>query len=65
MKKLKMMPLKGMLLLTMAVALGCMAGCDRQGSIREISAQDSYSYIYPDETRAEADAVFANDGVLD
>ena len=60
MKKLKMMPL--LCLLAALMLVGCKA---EENKIKEVAAQDDYGYVNPDETKAQADAGFVIDGVLD
>ena len=66
MKKMKMTPLKGIaLLLLLVTSLGVMAGCNKNDGILEVPPEEEYSYINPDETKAETDAGFVIDGILD
>ena len=66
MKITKMTPLKGIvLLLALVTFLGCLAGCGKNGGILEVPAEEAYSYINPDETKAETDAGIVIDGILD
>lgn len=67
MNKTKMTTLKGIvLLLVLIMLLGCVAGCgNAKDTIQEIPAEDTYSYVNPDETKAETDAGFTIDGVAD
>ena len=66
MKKMKMTPLKGIaLLLLLVTSLGVMAGCNKNDGILEVPPEEKYSYINPDETKAETDAGFVIDGILD
>ena len=61
----KMTPKAIVLVLALAILVGlCATGCSA-GGIKEILAQDSYTYVNPDETLAETDAGFVIDGVLD
>jgi hypothetical protein len=64
MKKIQKMSPKGMVLvLALAIFAGLLAvGCS---NIREIPAENDYVYVNPDETKAETDAGFVIDGVLD
>ena len=66
MKQTKMTPLKGIVLLLLLVTvLGIAAGCNKTGSITEVPSEEEYSYINPDEAKAETDAGFVIDGILD
>ena len=54
MKKMKMTPLKGIaLLLLLVTSLGVMAGCNKNDVILEVPPEEEYSYINPNETKAE------------
>ncbi len=62
----KMTPRSILLLLALVMLMGLLvAGCSDQVAVQEIPAEDSYTYINPDETQAEPDAGFTIDGVLD
>ena len=66
MEKTKMTLLKGIVLLLLLVTfLGGMAGCNKNDGILEVPPEEEYSYINPDETKAETDAGFVIDGILD
>ena len=66
MKKTKMTPLKGIVLLLLLLTfLGVMAGCKKTADILEVPSEADYSYINPDETKAQTDDGFVIDGVLD
>ena len=60
MKKLKILAL-----VTLLLALLLLAGCNANGKIKEIAAEDTYGYVNPDETKAQTDAGFTIDGVLE
>ena len=65
MKKLKnaaLMSLILLLVLTMTALAGCKSG---KGKITEIASEDPYSYVNPDESKAEPDPGIVIDGVLD
>ena len=44
------------LLLLLVTFLGGMAGCNKTDGILEVPPEEEYSYINPDETKAETDA---------
>ena len=65
-KKAKMTPKGIVLLLALAVLVSLLAvGCAKGGGIQEILSEEEYTYVNPDETRAETDPGFVIDGVLD
>ena len=64
MEKLKSMPLKSLILL-MALVTVVLTGCKVADRIHEVPAEDSYTYENPDAVRAEPDAGFEINGVLD
>ena len=54
-----------LLILVLALLVSLFAvGCN-EAKIEEISAEEEYVYVNPDETKAETDAGFKIDGVLD
>ena len=69
MKKMKKIALKSLLLL-MVLSVMVLAGCGKDapvvdGGNPEIPTEDGYSYENPEEAKAEPDAGFVIDGILD
>ena len=62
MKKLKTLTLTALLLLASLVLAGCNG---EDAKVKEVLSQEEYVFVNPDATKADADAGFVIDGVLD
>ena len=69
MEKTKKLTTKKLILIIVAVFVVCACGLVALllagNKIKEVASEEDYGYVNPDETKAEADAGFAIDGVLD
>ena len=63
MNKLKITALKIMLLMLALVLT--LIGCSTELTIQEVPAEDNYTYVNPEEVKAESDPNIVIDGVLD
>ena len=61
-KSIALMRWLPLLILAMLFLTGCRS---EKGEVIEVPSTDSYSYINPDETKAETDAGIVIDGVLE
>ncbi len=62
----KTTPTRLVLILTLTIMIClCAFGCSSEGKIQEILTEEEYSYVNPDESKADTDAGMVIDGVLD
>ena len=62
----KIPPKSVVLILTLAIFIALLAtGCNGKVIIQEILTNEQYTYVNPDESKAEPDAGFVIDGILD